>query len=80
MRTVPLWSDSTPTGPPGAEGKPVVWDAAFRVDGSLLVVAVGKTLVVYNPNDGTKIKSRVGECCTGLNPFFLFYRFTLFST
>ena len=66
MRTLSLWSDPSPS-PLGENGeKSVVWDAAFRVDGTLLVVASGRHLVVYNTADGKKLRSRIGQSYSAL--------------
>jgi hypothetical protein len=59
MRTSLLWADALP---PTEAGTPsIVWDIAFRPDGSLMVVASGRWLVVYNCADGVKVKTRQGE-------------------
>ncbi len=50
MRSFLTWQEAFPD----VEGeKQVVWDLAFKADGSLLVAAVGKRLVVFNAADGT---------------------------
>jgi hypothetical protein len=59
MRTTLIWSETLPRQD-GAASPPVVWDIAFRSDGALMVVAAGRTLIVYNSADGTKVKTRVG--------------------
>jgi len=57
MRTVVAWTDSVPDH----EGeKQVVWDLAFKPDGTQLVVAVGRRLVVYNANTGEVMRQKVG--------------------
>lgn len=38
--------------------KQTVWDIAFKPDGSLMVAAIGKRLVVFDPNDGTVLKQK----------------------
>jgi len=38
--------------------KQTVWDIAFKPDGSLMVAAIGKRLVVFDPNDGTILKTK----------------------
>jgi hypothetical protein len=40
--------------------KQTVWDIAFKPDGSLMVAAIGKRLVVFDPNDGTVLKQKQG--------------------
>ena len=57
MRSLLNWQEVFPD----VDGeKQVVWDIAFKADGSLLVAAVGKRLVVFNVADGMIVKKRVG--------------------
>jgi hypothetical protein len=62
MRTTLVWADVLPAVDGAAT---VVWDIAFRSDGSLLVVAAGRYLIVYNSADGVKVKTRQGSLGSG---------------
>lgn len=58
MRTQLVWTDKVPDH----EGKKqVVWDLCFRPDGSLLVVAVGQRLVIYDAEDGEMRAQKVAH-------------------
>ena len=59
MRTTLVWADVIPPSE-GSSTPSTVWDIAFRSDGSIMVVAAGRYLIVYNSADGTKLKTRVG--------------------
>jgi hypothetical protein len=57
MRSLLQWADQVPD----VDGKTqVVWDLCYRPDGSMLVAAVGRQLVVYDANDGRILKTRNG--------------------
>ena len=63
MRTNVVWQDRLPVAASEqTTGVPVVWDLAFRPDGTLMVIAAGKRLIVYNSADGAQVKSRPGAC------------------
>jgi hypothetical protein len=50
--------------------KQTVWDIAFKPDGTLMVAAIGKRLVVFDPNDGTVLKQKQGGSAHDRLPMF----------